>query len=66
VAGEPLTEREVTMLRQLGGTLSLRAIGQELHLSLNTVKAHAKAIYRKLGVSTRQDAIARGHDAGVL
>jgi LuxR family maltose regulon positive regulatory protein len=66
VAVEPLSEREVAVLRQLRGTLSLREIGQQLHVSPNTVKTHTKAIYRKLGVSTRLDAIAKGHDAGIL
>jgi LuxR family transcriptional regulator, maltose regulon positive regulatory protein len=65
-AGEPLTGREVTVLRMLRSTLSLREIGQQLYLSPNTVKTHAKAIYRKLDVSTRGDAIARGHDIGIL
>ena len=65
-AAEPLTEREVTVLKLLRGTLSLREIGQELHLSPNTVKTHTQAAYRKLGVSTRQDAIARAHEIGVL
>ena len=50
----------------LRSTLSLREIGQQLYLSPNTVKTHAKAIYRKLDVSTRDDAIARGHDIGIL
>jgi LuxR family maltose regulon positive regulatory protein len=66
VAGKPLTEREVTVLALLQSTLSLREIGQELYLSPNTVKTHARAAYRKLGVSTRQDAIARAHETGVL
>jgi LuxR family maltose regulon positive regulatory protein len=66
VAGEPLTEREVTVLRLLRGALSLREISQELYLSPNTVKTHAKAAYRKLGVSTRQDALARARAAGIL
>jgi LuxR family maltose regulon positive regulatory protein len=65
-AGEALTEREVTVLRLLRGTLSLREIGQELYLSPNTVKTHTRAAYRKLGVSTRQDAIARAQETGVL
>jgi LuxR family transcriptional regulator, maltose regulon positive regulatory protein len=64
--GEQLTEREVAVLRLLQGTLSIREIGQELYLSPNTVKTHARAVYRKLGVSTRHDAIARGHDLGIL
>jgi LuxR family maltose regulon positive regulatory protein len=66
VAGDPLTEREATVLRLLEGTLSLREIGQQLYLSPNTIKTHAKAVYRKLGVSTRHDAIARAHRIGVL
>jgi LuxR family transcriptional regulator, maltose regulon positive regulatory protein len=63
---EPLTEREVAVLRLLRGSLSLREIGQQLFLSQNTIKTHTRAIYRKLGASTRQDAIARGRDSGVL
>jgi LuxR family transcriptional regulator, maltose regulon positive regulatory protein len=63
---DPLTEREVAVLRLLQGTLSLREIGQELHLSANTIKTHAQAIYRKLGVSTRHDAVARGREVGRL
>ncbi len=53
-----LTERETAVLGLLGGSLSLREIGQELYVSQNTVKTHIRAIYRKLGVSTRHDAIA--------
>jgi LuxR family transcriptional regulator, maltose regulon positive regulatory protein len=56
--GRPLTEGERTVLRLLGGTLSLREIGRELCLSQNTIKTHTRSIYRKLGVSTRHDAIA--------
>jgi LuxR family maltose regulon positive regulatory protein len=63
---EPLTEREVAVLRLLRGTLSLREIGQQLFLSRNTIKTHTRAIYRKLGAATRLDAIARGRDVGVL
>jgi LuxR family maltose regulon positive regulatory protein len=66
VAVEPLSEREVAVLRQLLGTLSLREIGRQLDVSQNTVKTHTRAIYRKLGVSTRRDAIVKGHDAGIL
>ncbi len=63
---EPLTEREVAVLRLLRGTLSLREIGQELYLSPNTIKTHARAIYRKLGVSTRHDAVEQGQQIGIL
>jgi LuxR family transcriptional regulator, maltose regulon positive regulatory protein len=54
---EPLTDREVTVLRLLGGSLSMREIARELDRSQNTVKTQTRAIYRKLGVSTRHDAI---------
>jgi len=63
---DPLTEREVAVLRQLQGPLSLREIGQELHLSANTIKTHVQAIYRKLGVSSRHDAVERGRETGIL
>ncbi len=63
---EPLTEREAAVLRLLRGTLSLREIGQQLCLSQNTIKTHAQAIYRKLGVSTRQDAVLKGHEIDIL
>jgi LuxR family transcriptional regulator, maltose regulon positive regulatory protein len=63
---DPLTEREVAVLRLLGGPLSLREIGQEMHLSRNTIKTHAQAIYRKLGVSTRHAAVGKGREIGVL
>ncbi|HEV8277329.1 MAG TPA: LuxR C-terminal-related transcriptional regulator [Streptosporangiaceae bacterium] len=62
---EPLTEREATVLRLLRGTLSLREIGQELHLSPNTVKTHTRVIYRKLGVSSRGQAVEQGRQAGI-
>jgi LuxR family maltose regulon positive regulatory protein len=63
--GGPLTEREATVLRLLRGTLSMREIGQELYVSENTVKTHTRAIYRKLGVSTRHEAIARSRDIDI-
>ena len=63
---EPLTEREVAVLRLLGGTLSLREIGQELFVSANTIKTHAQRIYRKLGVTTRHDAVEQGKQARIL
>jgi len=62
---EPLTEREVAVLRLLGSPLSLREIGAELYVSPNTVKTHTQAIYRKLGVSARHDAVMQGNHLGI-
>ncbi len=61
-----LTEREENVLRLLRGSLSLREISRELYVSPNTIKTHAQAIYRKLGVSSRDDAVRRGREIGVL
>ena len=63
---EPLTGREQAVLRLLTGTLSLREIANVMYVSPNTVKTHTQAIYRKLGVSGRPDAVARGRDLGLL
>ena len=63
---DSLTEREVAILRLLRGTLSLREIGQELSLSRNTIKTHVQAIYRKLGVSARDEAVEHGREIGIL
>jgi LuxR family maltose regulon positive regulatory protein len=63
---ESLTERELAVLLLLPGTLSLREIAETLFVSLNTVKTHVQAIYRKLDVSTRSDAVKRGRDIGIL
>ena len=61
-----LTGREEDVLRLLRGSLSLREISRELYVSPNTVKTHAQAIYRKLGVSSRHDAVRRGREIGVF
>jgi LuxR family transcriptional regulator, maltose regulon positive regulatory protein len=65
-SGEPLTEREREVLRMLQGTLSLRDIGRELYLSPNTIKTHTRALYRKLDVSDRQQAVAKGRELGLI
>ncbi|WP_369138560.1 helix-turn-helix transcriptional regulator [Modestobacter versicolor] len=65
VLAEPLTEREVTVLRLLRGPLSRRQVAAELHLSVNTVKGYTAALYRKLGVDSRADAVARAAELGL-
>ena len=54
------------MLRLLTGTLSLREIASTMDVSPNTVKTHTQAVYRKLRVSGRQDAVAEGRRLGLL
>ena len=55
---EELTEREVSVLHYLPTRMTNLEIGRELFISSNTVKTHLEAIYRKLGVSNRDDAVA--------
>jgi len=54
---EPLSQREVAVLRYLPSSLSLPEIARELYVSPNTVKTQCSAIYRKLAVSGRQAAV---------
>ena len=61
-----LSERELTLLGLLASDLSQREIGSELFISLNTVKGHVHSIFRKLGVNSRADAVARGRELGLL
>jgi DNA-binding CsgD family transcriptional regulator len=62
----PLTAAELRILRLLPTKLSYTEVGAELYVSVNTVKLHAASIYRKLGVSSRSQAISRSHDLGLL
>jgi LuxR family maltose regulon positive regulatory protein len=57
-----LSERELAVLRLLASNLSQREIGSELYVSFNTVKAHTRSIFRKLGVTTRAEAVARSRE----
>jgi ATP/maltotriose-dependent transcriptional regulator MalT len=63
---EELTDREVALLRFLPGDLTQRELGEALHMSFNTVKTYNRQIYRKLGVSSRDDAISAARAAGLL
>ncbi len=64
--GGELSDRELTVLRALTGPLSERDIGRELFLSHNTVHSHTRSIYRKLGVSSRTEAVGRARERGLL
>ena len=63
---EQLTEREVAVLRYLPTSLSQRDIAAEMYVSLNTVKTHCSAIYRKLGVGDRASAVQAARDHHLL
>lgn len=57
---DALSERELDVYRQLHTARTLPEIASELRVSVNTVKTHQRAIYRKLGVSSRREAIRSG------
>ena len=61
-----LTEAELHLLPRLATHLSFREIGERLYLSRHTVKSHAMAIYRKLNVSSRNAAVERARELGLL
>jgi LuxR family maltose regulon positive regulatory protein len=62
----PLTPAELRLLHFLPTHLSFREIAQQLVVSANTVKTQAQAIYRKLGVSSRAEAVACAEAAGLI
>ena len=59
---EPLSERELEVLRLLRTELDGPEIARELQVSLNTMRTHTKNIYNKLGVNTRRAAIRRAQE----
>jgi LuxR family maltose regulon positive regulatory protein len=63
---EPLTDRELSILRVLPGSASQREIAAALYLSINTVKAYTKSLYRKLGVGSRADAVSAARSLGLI
>jgi LuxR family transcriptional regulator, maltose regulon positive regulatory protein len=62
---EELTAKEHEVLGLLATRLSRREIGQRLYVSLNTVKTHQRALYRKLGVENRSAAVTRARELGL-
>jgi LuxR family transcriptional regulator, maltose regulon positive regulatory protein len=63
---QSLTTAELRVVRFLPSHLSFREIGVGLHVSANTIKSQAHAIYRKLGVSSRSAAVERAGELGLL
>ena len=63
---EPLSERELAVLRLLVAGLSNAAMAQELVITVGTVKRHVNSIYTKLGVTSRTQAVACAHALQLL
>lgn len=61
-----LTERELQVLRGMSRGKSNSAIGRELYLSEDTIKTHARRLFRKLGVNDRANAVALGFRWGLV
>ena len=63
---EPLSERELDVLRLLGTHLNGPDIARELVVSVNTVRTHTQNIYAKLGVNGRREAVRRAEELGLF
>jgi LuxR family maltose regulon positive regulatory protein len=63
---EPLSARELQVLKLLNTRLSVPEIAAEIHLAPTTVRTHVQHIYRKLGVHSRIEALQRGGELGLL
>jgi LuxR family maltose regulon positive regulatory protein len=63
---EPLSERELEVLRLIAAGLSNQEIAQELVIAVSTVKSHINHIYGKLGAKSRTQAIAKAQTLGLL
>jgi LuxR family maltose regulon positive regulatory protein len=61
-----LTPRERAVLRRLASELSAREIADSMYVSHNTVKTQVRAVYRKLGVASREEAVARAREIGLI
>lgn len=66
IFGEPLTDRELAVLQLLPSQLTHREIANELFVSLNTVKSHVRAIYRKMNVTSRVDALEKARELELI
>ena len=58
---DPLTETEMKVLGALDSADSLNSIAEKLYISINTLKTHTRRIYRKLNVTSRDEAVERGY-----
>jgi len=63
---EPLTDRELTILRLLPAPTPQRELASALFVAPSTLKTHLRAIYRKLGAESRGDAVIRARERGLI
>jgi len=63
---EPLTQRELEVLRLIGQGLSNQEIGERLYLALDTIKGHNRRIFEKLCAKRRTEALTRARELGIL
>lgn len=63
---EPLSQRELEILKLIAQGLSNREISERLFLALSTVKVHNRQIFDKLQVQSRTEAVARARELGLL
>jgi LuxR family maltose regulon positive regulatory protein len=63
---DPLSQRELQVLRLLDSELTGPQIARELYVSLNTLRTHTKSIFTKLDVNTRAAAVRRAHGLGFV
>jgi LuxR family maltose regulon positive regulatory protein len=66
VATEPLSEREIEVLRLMSELLSTEEIGAAMFVSVNTVRTHVRSILRKLAVSRRNEAVRRARELAIV
>ena len=65
MSAEVLSQRELDVVRFLDSRLTYAEIATRLYISVNTLKSHVKAVYRKLGASTRSQAVAAARVRGL-
>jgi len=63
---QPLTKREIDVLRSLATGKPITAIGKTLHISHNTMKTHLRNIYRKLSASGREEAVSKAQTLFII
>ena len=63
---EPLSERELEVLRHVADMLSTAEVASQMHISIHTVKTHVRSILRKLAVTHRGEAVRRARQLGLI